>query len=266
MAAKTKFDIQSENFDNFFLSIINNMTEAQRSLLPKDLQYKIFKSSGKLNVKNTTTLNFLSKAYVLWKAMGVEFCIVAKGKNEEGIDSEEFLKYQKLITDRENCVNEIGTLLTNAVFVLGDKDLADTVSFLNNRSTSPAYKVITKAKNTPSSKVSAYKNQVEYLCRFIVNYEGIKKRLVMEKGLTMPEWYVLMCLYGGHEAHSSTLHKEILRYAYNSSNTQVISAFTKLQNKGMLIKIGPRSTMKLRITHLGTDLVNQIMEKYIIPF
>ncbi len=266
MAAKTKFDIQSENFDIFFLSTIEKMTEAQRSLLPKDLQYKIFKSSGKLDLKNTNTLNFLSKAYVLWKAMGVEFTIVARGKKEEGADPEEFLKFTKLITDRENCQNEIGTLLTNAVFVLGNKDLADTVSFLNSKSTSPAYKVMTKAKNTPSSKVSAYKNQVEYLCRFIVNYEGIKKRIVMEKGLTMPEWYVLMCLYGGGETHSSTLHKEILRYAYNSSNTQIISAFSMLENKGMLVKIGPKSTMKLKITHLGTDLVNQIMEKYIIPF
>lgn len=258
--------MDSENFSLFFSEEVKNMHEYQKERLPKSLLFKVFKRGSTINPKNTSKLRFVEKIYILWKALMGEFFIVIR-RDEGGISTDDFTKIIQLKTDKDLGIESAQSLLiSNGIFVTGGKELCEALGYLNQLSASPAYNYLLRAKNSQRSKISEWRQSSVYISRFLANYEATKKKLVMNTGISMPEFYVLLYLYDGTERKSSEIYLVKFKYSYNSSRSQIQRAFVTLQNKGYIIQNGNRKWTKLKITSLGCHFLDEIIEKYLVDF
>lgn len=263
MADKTKWDIDNENFNHFFHKLSALMTEKQREILPKDLYFKLFKRGGAYDTTSTNKLSFLAKAYILIKSFRKRMIIMFED-DEEGMGEEEYFKYKKLLSKRQFTVSGASDLIEDAVFVLGNKELFDTFSRLNELSCGKAYNYLVKSKNPIPNKTANHVEQMNYVARFLVNYESNRKRIHMNSGLNMSEWLTMIALYHGEEMEGSKIYNEIYKHSFNSSKTKVKVAFGTLEIKGYIEKFGKSRGMKMRITPLGKGKINEIMNRYVV--
>lgn len=265
MADKTKFDILTENLDLYFVTQLCSITPQAREALPKDVQFKLFRKGGELNEKNTSKLSFLGKLYVLWRALRKNIFIVIEGEDSNGLSVEEFVELKRAIKARDYGVDRTNEyVMPQATFVTGGKDLMESLAYLNNLSTSPAYKYLLRGKNPVPNKVEQNKEATSYICRFLSHYEANRKRVGYESGINISEWMVLISLYHGHEVESNTVWKTKYKYSFNSSKTKIKLAVGSLQQRGYIVKYGTTFKAKLQITPLGISVCNTILEKYVV--
>lgn len=261
--SKLLFDISSENFDQFFEKEVGEMTESQKEELPKELQFKIYSKAGTVNASETTKMSFLSKLFVLFKALNKRVIIIVEDANNS-MTEEEYFKWKKE-TDRQVYSQDSATrLVTGAHFVLGNKELCDTFHRLNGLSASPAYSFLTQSKNKGYTKPQNWLDAMNYINRFLAHYEANRKKITLQTGISMSEWLVLIYLYNGGLFKSSTIYKEWYKYSFNSSAMKIRKAFSSLQQRSFVEKIGRTNDAKLRITPLGRDKVNSIMQKFVV--
>lgn len=263
MPDKAKWDISNENFDHFFHKLSAVMTEPQREILPKDLYFKLFKRGGEYNTKDTTKLLFLAKAYILIKSLKKRMVIMFEDE-KEGMDEEQYFKYKKLLSKRKFSISAASDLVEDAVFVLGNKELMDTYSSLNDLSVSPAYNYLIKGKNPSPGKVEQRNKEMNYIINFLVRYESSRKKIAMNSGINFNEFLVLMALYHGEEMQGSRIYKEIYKHSFNSSANKKKLAFRTLEMSGYIEKFGKTNNMKLRITPLGRDKVINLLNIYVL--
>ncbi len=262
--AKLKFDISCPNFDSYFSKSIESIGDQERASLPKELAFKLWRKGGIVDATSSNKLGFLAKVFVLWKVLKKRWVIIFE--DEAGMNEEQYFQFKANLKKREYGMVPSEDLVSTGSFVLGSKELFETFSRLNFLSVGPAYSFLVKTKNTEVSKSIEYTQQMTYLFRMLSWYESKKKRWVMDTGLSMPEYLVLIFIYERGDVVSSQIHKEIYKYAYNSSSTQIKLAFGTLQRKGMLEKYGVKKGVNIRITALGIDILHRIADKYIINF
>lgn len=260
MAEKTLFDMSSENFDAYFIKQSKETTYANREILPRDLSSRLFKEAGQLNEKHAVNIGFLAKIYVLWKALRKRIYIVVED-HQNGMTPGQFIEMQKAMKSRDYSVESVAGI-THGVFVLADKELSDSFSYLNRLDNSGAYNYLTKTKNQPSNHTTEYRDRMNYITRFLLHYESQKKKWVSETQITIPEFLVLLFTYQGKEVPGSIMYRDVLKRAYQSSPKKIKLAFSVLQSKGMLKKSGMTSGAMMQITPLGVDMVNRILSKY----
>lgn len=265
MPDKTKFDLLAENLDLYFVNQLCRITPQARESLPKDVQFKLFRKGGEINNKNTSSLSFLGKLYVLWRALRKNIFIVIEGEDSNGLSVEDFVELKRAIKIRDYGVDRTNEyVIPQATFVTGDKQLMESMAYLNNLSNSPAYKYLLRAKNPVPNKAEQNKTASEYVCRFLSHYESNRKKIGYESGLNISEWMVLIALYGGNEVESNSMWKSKYQYSFNSSKTKIKLAVGSLQRRGYIVKYGTTFKAKLQITSLGTSVVNEILQKYCV--
>jgi hypothetical protein len=260
---KLRFDIENDNFDLLFAKLAENMGPLEKSQLPKELMFKMFRRGAVYDAKSSNKLGLAGKMYVLLKALNKRWILMVEDE-KEGMTEGEFLAWKASLKKGGNTVEEAGKLISHGDFCLAGKELMDTYGRMNSLSVSPAYNFLIQNKNQKNTKIGEYKTQMEYICRFLSFYESQKKKWVMSIGIGMPEFLVLIFLYHGREMVSSQIYKEVYKYAYNASGTQIRLAFGSLQRKGLVDKIGRSKGVKLRITALGIAMANDIISKYAV--
>lgn len=260
MAYKTAVDIQVENFDYYFLKEMDEITQAGKEAIPKDIFFKIFDFKGMFRNGVLSKLSFLTKLYILWRSFGKRWFIVIEDERT-GLGLEDFKEYQKSIKKRDYSVSRSGEMITEGHFFLGNKELGDSLQFLNNVSASPAYNYLIKGKNKLDSKSSEWSDQMNYVAKFLTHYESSRKKFVAATGVSIPEWYVLLSLFHGKEMVGATLYKETFKKAYQSSPGKIKAAFGTLQSKGYIQKVGLTKGSTLKITPLGRTVVIGILDK-----
>lgn len=263
MPDKTKWDLISENFNFFFHKLTATMTDQQKDVLPKDLYFKLFKTGGKHNTKDTTKLSFLAKLYILIKSFKKRVIIIVED-DKEGMDEEQYFKYKKQLHKRQYTVSGASDLIEDATFVLGNKELIDTYSALNGLSTSGAYNYLIKSKNAVTLKPDEQVRAMQYVARFLTNYESARKRIHMNSGLNINEWLVLIALFHGEEMQGAKIYQEVYKHSFNSSAHKKRTAFCTLEVSKYIEKIGKSKGMKLKITALGRLKVLEVLSKYAV--
>lgn len=263
MANKAKWDVENVNFDHYFHKLSALMTEKQRDTLPKELYFKIFKRGGAYDTTSTNKLSFLAKCFILIKALRKRVIIMIEDDNE-GMDEQEYFEYKKLLSKRQYTISGASDLIEDAVFVLGNKELFETHSRLNELSCSSAYNYLIKAKNSLPNKTAQHSIEQDYVAKFIVNYESHRKLIHMNSGLNMSEWLVLIALYDGEDMAGGKLYNDIYKYTFNSGKTKIKIAYGTLEARGYLSKHGKWKWMKLRITPLGRHIVTEIINNRLI--
>lgn len=260
---KTLFDIDCEALDIFFAHEIEKISPTAKSELPRDVAFKLFRGGGKLNTKSTSRLGFIAKLYVLWKALNKRWWIVIEDE-ERGMTPGQFMELRKAYRKRDYSIDQAKSLILSGSLVLANKELGDTLTYLNGLSSSGAYNYLLKGKNAPKNKTSGESKEREYVAKFLANYDAQKKGIVSHTGLTIPEFYVLLILFDGKEVPSSYIYKDKFRRAYQSAPSKIKLAFRTLQNKGYIVKYGVIRGAKLQITSSGKEILNGIFDKYIL--
>lgn len=249
----TRFGLNVENFDLYFEKLAPLISQPAKEALPKDILYRLRK--GKLT--------FFGKLWVLWKCLGKRWWLVVEEENG-GLSVEDFVELREAIKRRDFGVPKAEGFISTGTFVTASKELADSFNYLNRLSTSPAYNFLQRAKNKGANKVAERKDQLLYICRFLSHWESVKKRIVSEMSLGIPEVLVLLYYYNGKEMAGSALYKEYYKRAYQSSPTKIKAAFGSLQSMRYLEKIGHTKGATFNITPLGTDIVNTLLSKYVL--
>lgn len=258
-----QFDISCESFDLFFEKELEKISEPQKELLPEDLVYKIINKGGIVHSKSTRKLSFLSKLFILFKALNKR-CIIIIEDEEKGITEEEYFKLKKKIEKHDFGEKNASVLVSHLTFVLGNKELVDTYHRMNLMTASPAYNYLVRSKNKDYTKGGEWLAAMNYINRFLSNYEANRKRITMQTGLTMADWLVLIYLYHGNLVPSAAIYNEFYKYSYNSSASKIKGSFSLLQTRRYVEKVGSTKKAKIRITALGRDKVNEIMARYVV--
>lgn len=254
---KLKFDLINPNFDAYFLNQVRVLTEEQIAAIPQELQLKLFRKGGEINEKNTSKLSFLEKLYVLSNSKKKKWNIVIE--DEQGIEPS---NYKAVAKKNEITISQSEKLSLEGAFILGNKELADTFHYLNNLNVSPAYSHAIKAKNS-NTNYKEFKDAVAYFSQLLMFYEGNKKKMVMQKKIKIPEWYILLYFYDGNKKKGSDIYNFKFKYSFNSSKSQIIHGITNLHRLGYLTKYGELRHASYSITALGKELVNDIFSKFI---
>lgn len=256
-----KYDVISENFDGYFEQRTNKITEPQKTLLPRKLMIKLFRKGGRItNTLNTNKLNFIEKLYVLFRAFKSRWFIVVEDEN--GGSYEDWLEFKKQVKKKELSEGNAQRTINEGHFFLANKELSDGFSYINELCAAPAYNYLIGAKN--SKGIAEWRKQRKYIAKFIVNYEGQKKRFLVNMGILLPEWYILVYVYSGEEVLSSSVYKDIFKYSFSASSAQIKKGLGTLQAKGFIVKKGNTKGATIKITAAGSDIVNQIVSKYIV--
>lgn len=260
---KTRIELESENFDRYFADQIPKITPESKDGIPRDIMFKMFRRGGDFNSNSTSKLNFITKLYILLRCLKKRWYIIVEDA-DRGMRLQDFNDLSRLIEEREYSVADAEDLKMSGGFVLGANDLINGFSYLNRLSSSPAYNYILSSKNAPKNKATESDKKDQYLVKFLINYESVKKLIVSQTGLNMPELYVLMALYHGNESVGATFYNELFKRAYQSSPAKIKLAFGSLQQRGYIHKYGVTRGAKLQITPLGKDVIRGILDKYLL--
>lgn len=261
---KTVLDISCESLDLYFAHHLDKITPEAKEKLPRDIAFKLFRRGGEWNSKSTSRLNFVSKIFVMLRALKRRFFLLIED-HENGIGIDQFLALRQTGEYRELTM-EAAEKIGPVAMILANKELSDFFQYLNAVSTSPAYRYLMRNKNVPENRVDAANRQMEYIVRFLVAWEGRKKELVANIGLSIPEIFVMLCLFDGEEHAGGPIYKATFKRAYQSSPAKIRTAFCSLRDKGYITKYGSTKGSTLQITALGRDVLRQALQKYAVNF
>jgi tRNA splicing endonuclease len=260
---KTRFDIDSENFDLYFANQVSGISPQAKEGLPKDVIFKLWRGGGELNPRNTNKLNFIAKLYILWKCLRKRWWIVVEDQ-DNGLSVEDFVELREAIKRKDCGVPQAEGLVTSGTFITASKELSDAFAYLNHLSVSPAYNYLLKSKNKVNNKSAEYERKMAYIFKFLAHYESKKKEWVAQMSIGIPEWLVLIYLYQGKDMVGAVMYNDFYKRAYQSSSGKIKTAFGSLQQRGFIEKTGITKGATLRITALGKDFLKQIAQKYIV--
>ena len=256
-----KCDLQVENFDRFFALYANEITPAKKELLPSNLGFKLFKRRGEGTFYK---LNFYQKWFILLRAFSVR-CFFFIEDEQKGMGVEDFMKYKKRKKEEGISLEEGESQINAGVCVLGNKELIDWVSHLNDVTVSSAYNYGLKVKNTRDVDFPEAKKQFIFFANLLSNYESNKKKIIKDRGINMPDLYILQYLYDGKERAAKDTYNLVYKGAANCSRKQMMDGFKKLTQMSYIVMSGKGKNTVYKITALGAQSFGEIVQKYIVP-
>lgn len=253
------FDFYSENFDRYFEDLVEGMTPAQRMRLPDGILNRLF-----TNKKNrAAALEFREKAHILSVAFGKRIVISIEDE-KQGIPAEDYQRAVDAQSGKITNTNLLGYPRTGAGFIMADKNLMNSMMYLNHVYTTEIYSLLRPLKISERSKKDTEYNKgfeaVRSLVGFILNYEMFKKRLVHEFDFSLSEIYAILYFSTG-EKTGLDFYKKDFRYSYNANSTHMFRALGSLTQKGYLSSRG--RPLKYSITARGLDVLNKIAHRII---
>lgn len=260
---KLRLDIVSQNLDQYFAKTAGYMGPDEKSQIPTPIISRLFIGKGKINQRSMDRIGFLGKMFVLFKALKKRVFIFVEGTEAEGaMTLNDFVNFRKSLKGKDFSEERANEVVTHGHFILGGKDLMDSMGYLNDLCTSPAYNYITRLKNGKRDSMSEWQRQREYIIQFLLTYEGNKKRWLRDYDLSMSEYLVLMYTYHGREVSGSEIYSKALVNAHFSSGSRIREGLSSLKNRQYITKQGVTTKATYRITPLGKHLVDEIISKY----
>lgn len=253
---KNQTSIENENFNFWFANLAAEMTEVEQLRVPPIFLEKLFRMNGKFNV-TSDKMKFLDKLYILHRALRKKIFVVIE--DESGIGVEDFLRLNK---EWKPETYEDTDRKIDVCFVLSNKELADGFSAMNHRDVSPAYNYFLKSKNTAPSQIAHFNRQMSYLGKTVAWYEGRKRKMMAEYGLTLQQWYILTYICDGKDYEFKNLYEDVFAYGIGSTQPMMYTGLTALRKKGLVERFGETHNSKIRITARGKDFTQTILHKY----
>lgn len=261
-----KIDIYNENFNNFFTEKLNQITPKQRSLIPNDLAFKIYKHGDKASSEHLT---FQEKLWILSVAFSHSVTIMVHDK-ERGIGMRDFGKASQANEGKILNGELLEDMRIHSTFVMADKELMTASLYMNHVSCSNIYslikEIVENANHSVNKKFVKAKKDMNTILSFLTNYEATKRRIAMDYELTMPQWYALLYFSTGNDKLGVDFAKRDFKYAYASNAFTLQGDMKKLVNRGFLFRRGVKGTYKYYLTAAGVNLLNRIMDNIVLKF
>lgn len=258
------YDIQNDNFELFFEKQLEGITESGRAVLTKIMDGKLYQADEKTVRKSQIRKTpFLAKLWILYRALKKRVWIVVENE-ETGLSMEDFVALREAIKKRDFGQKRAEGLMTNATFVTASKDLGEYLDYMAHLSSSPIYRYLNGYRDFKKTNTSEYKDQMDFIVKMIRFYEGNKTRWLEEKRITLSEYYVLLYLYDKEFVKGSDMYKNAFRRASGTSAYSIRTAWGTLSAKGLIVKSGTKRSMRMRITPMGTELINYVLHNYAI--
>lgn len=260
---KEPFNIDSDNFELYFEKQLEAITEAGKEALPAGFIGRIFYADGKPNPTNIRRLSALAKLFILYRSLKKRVWIVVENP-ETGLSVEEFIELGKALRKRDYGQKMSNDLKTKATFITASKELGEYFDYINGLCNSPMYNYLMKYKNFKPTKTSEHIEKKNYIVRFLRHYEGHKKMWCEGGKITIPEWYVLLYLYDKEWVIGSEIYKTTFKRSMQSSPTKIKQSYGTLQNKHYIIKNNTGKHSRFKITPMGKDVVDYILNNYAV--
>lgn len=255
------YDIYNENFESYFNAKIDNITSIQKSQLPNDLLSKLFKGKKRLS----GMLSFKEKVYILHTCFDVHVQVYIHDKDLE-LAPEDYKCVKEAKSGKMTNSELLERRRVQAGFVMSDKNLFQSLSYMNHIYTSEIYTMfrsIDKLSRTIKDRNYARgKSVIAGVTDLILKYEQYKKRIIMENDLTPQRLYVLMYFSTG-EKYGKHFFQRDFQYAFNSSARMLSGAVRYMTDMGYLIKRGDKGNWRYTLSTKGTVLLDRIISKVI---
>ena len=256
---KSDFQLNSENFEMYFMKQITGMSDAAKEALPKELSAYIMHPDGRFKLSKIPKLGFLAKLWMLWKCAKKRVWIVVENE-ESGLNLEEFLALRKGIRERDVGVQRAMDLQLTATFVTSDRELSNTFNYLARVSNSPAYNYLIKEKNfRQSNDMSEHEKRMRYIARILKEYEINKAKWMKSKGLRRTSIIALFHFFERGEAQV----KQAAISGFISGRT-LSNCLAPLCARGYIERVGIKKNGVYRITSEGASVVHYILNNYVI--
>lgn len=256
-----KYDFYSENFENYFKSKIESITEAQKNKLPDSLKYKIFKNKEIV----CSMLSFKEKVYVLNICFDANVVIHI---NDPGVElgAEDFKTIEDTQRGKVTNTELLQSPKIQSGFVMGDRNLFQAMTYLNHMYTSEIYTLFRKIKVSDRSKkdknYARGKEVVAGVTDLILKHEQYKKKIIMEFNITPQELYALLYFSTGEKFGKHFAQRDF-KFAFNSTGRMLTGTIKNLTDKGYLNRRGKTSHYRYTLTAKGQDLLNKIISRII---
>lgn len=256
-----RIDLQNEAFDLYFADAARNLTQRQREVLPSTVYRGLF-------VKNQTykisSISFFRKLYILLRALNKRFFLVIEDE-ENGLSTDAFIKLKEAEKNKEIIEDTPFEQSLGFSFCLADKDLVDWLSYINGLCNAPAYSYSLKLKNENLKQFPKYKEQVRYLGKMFLSYEKNKIKIQKDMRVTMAEFYLLLHLYDGEKKPLTSFYNGAFKDTPGCSRRTITDALRKMLFEKSIERFNSCRYAEYKITPYGTQMINEIMKKYMIP-
>lgn len=252
-------DIYCPNFDHFLQVKLESITDAQLEKLIFSVQHKIkrFKDSG------VSKMSLPEKMHILSIAFNRPVFIVV-GSEEDGISPELFKEAIKARHGKVKNSKLLGDLVEDFTFVLGDKQVSESLLYMNHIQTTDIYNLI--RMNNPREKSSRYikfekkHEMLKGVVDYFMKYESRKKTVLEQFNLTVGKLYGLLFLYDGEKPCKDFYDKQF-KYAYGKDRSELSRALAEMNRDGYLSRRGETKNLKYSMTSKGIDLLIKVLNK-----
>lgn len=247
--------------------LLTEMSTSQRLEVPTELMIKAFKK-GK---PNAAGLRMGEKMYLLSVVFGRRVHIVVSGgENDKDLVSQEMLKAALKASKGKKPILEFAEeMFAVGGFVLGDKNVIESMAFMNLVSVTDIYKqVIPAVRRVPREKQTSFEEHrkaLRTLVKMFMNYEANKKRISLDFKFATPEWYAMLYFFDG-ERKGTEFYNETFRYAHAASRTNMQIALKRLTDDGYLIARGHTHKRVYSLSSKGEKAVLDIFQRLVINY
>jgi predicted transcriptional regulator len=257
-------DIYNENFNHYFTEKLNGLTPEQKDKLPNELLYKIFKRG---NEASAEALNFNEKTWIL--SVVFERNVTILIDDDEGLDTKDFVTAIKAQRGKKTNGELLEDLRVHSAFALGNKELMTSMMYIAHVSCSSVYQLV--KQNVPNADHARNKKFMEAKTAFnktlgmLKHYEANTRRITMNYGLTMPEWYALIN-FAIAEGYAKDFYNRDFKYSYNSNTRNLHKGLKSIALKGYISakKVGIKD--RYTITAKGMELLGRIFSNILLNF
>lgn len=252
-------DIYCPNFDHWLEIRLENITGEQIGLLDSTIQHKIIKHKS----KSVGFMSLAEKLHVLSIAFNSRVLIVVEDEIN-GVSVDGFNDAIKAQGGKIKNSQLLDKLQLNAKFVLGDKQVAKSLAYMNYVQTSEIYNLIKmnnpREKSGRELRYDKKKAALNDLVEVLINFESRKRRVLEQYSLNVPKFYGLLFFYQGEKLCKEFYDKKF-KHAYSKSRQDLSKAQAELCRLGYLEKRGVTRELKYLITSKGIDLLMKILSK-----
>lgn len=255
-----KYDIYNESFDAYFRDILATITPAQKENMPLDLLAKVFKGGD----ANSNLLSQNEKTYILSRVFGKQVAIVIQDE-DKGFGINEFQGALKAQKAKMKNIDLLNKPVVNANFIFSDKQVFESLMYLNHAYCSDIYSLIKKINPAGISKTakekSTVKAAIKHLADLLMSYERHKKRIVMQYDLDVPKIYALLYFSGHAGKLGMDFYQKDFKHAYSANERSLKQAVMGLWRSGHLERRGGARYIRYSLSAKGIETLDKMLRK-----
>lgn len=252
-------DIYCPNFDHHLQLKLEHITPEQVAALDDTVQYKIFQYKEKV----IGYLKWTEKLHINSIAFGCPV-VICSFDEEKGISPILFNETVKAQLGHIKNSKLLDDLIGNTVFIQGDRQVMESLLYMNYVETSDIYNLIRmndpREKSKRELELNTKQNALKSVVDSFLKYERNKKKVLMQFKLNQPKLYGLLFFYEGQKL-CKDFYDRAFKYSYISSRPQLSRALAEMYRAGLLSKRGTTRELKYSITSKGIDLLIKVLNK-----